>query len=169
MSFRTELPTNDTRYRYHESRSRSYFTTDSQLVSQSVSQSVCLGIEYPCGTCDPILFPVGMLLSEICGLVSGGGGCPLWREDGSAIYSVITQWSETPRTRNHNLLSQLRLPQPGGPSSRRSFLYIYVCKLRPSIERNVVLSACNWTDHFDSDSFNASMTNRSNRLWRAKN
>jgi hypothetical protein len=45
------------------SRSRSYFTTD--------SQSVCLGIEYPCGTCDQILLPVGMLLSEICGFVSG--------------------------------------------------------------------------------------------------
>jgi hypothetical protein len=36
----------------------------------TVSQSVCLGIEYPCGTCDQILFPVGILLSEICGLVS---------------------------------------------------------------------------------------------------
>jgi hypothetical protein len=46
-------------------RSRSYFTTD-------VSQSVCLGIEYPCRTCDQILLPVGMLLSEICGLVSVG-------------------------------------------------------------------------------------------------
>jgi hypothetical protein len=41
-----------------------YFTTD--------SQSVCLGIEYPCKTCDQILLPVGMLLSEICGLVSVG-------------------------------------------------------------------------------------------------
>jgi hypothetical protein len=41
-------------------------------VSQSVSQSVCLGIEHPCGTCDQILFPVEMLLSEICGLVSMG-------------------------------------------------------------------------------------------------
>jgi hypothetical protein len=29
----------------------------------TVSQSVCLGIEHPCGTCDQILFPVGMLLS----------------------------------------------------------------------------------------------------------
>jgi hypothetical protein len=45
-------------------RSRSYFTTD--------SQSVCLGIEYPGGNCDQLLFPVGMLLSEICGLVSIG-------------------------------------------------------------------------------------------------
>jgi hypothetical protein len=96
----------------NRSRSRSYFTTD----SLSVSQSVCLGIEYPCGTCDQILFPVGMLLSEICGLVSVGR--PLWREVRSAICSVITQWTESLRTRNHILLSHLRLPQPGGPGSR---------------------------------------------------
>jgi hypothetical protein len=38
----------------------------------TVSYSVCLGIEHPCGTCDQILLPVGMLLSEICGLVSVG-------------------------------------------------------------------------------------------------
>jgi hypothetical protein len=31
-----------------------------------------LGIEHPCETSDQILLPVGMLLSEICGLVSGG-------------------------------------------------------------------------------------------------
>jgi hypothetical protein len=31
----------------------------------TVNQSVCLGIEHPCGTCDQILLPVGMLLSEI--------------------------------------------------------------------------------------------------------
>jgi hypothetical protein len=55
----------------------------------TVNQSVCLGIEYPCGSCDHILFPVGMLLSEICGLVSLG--LPLGQEDGSAISIVITQ------------------------------------------------------------------------------
>jgi hypothetical protein len=38
----------------------------------TVSQSVCLGIEHPCGTCDQILLPVRILLSEICGLVSVG-------------------------------------------------------------------------------------------------
>jgi hypothetical protein len=43
---------------------RRYFTTD--------GQSVSLGIEHPCGTCDQILLPVGMLLSEICCLVSVG-------------------------------------------------------------------------------------------------
>jgi hypothetical protein len=52
----------------------------------TVSQSVCLGIEYPCWTCDQILFPVEMLLSEICGLVSIGR--PLCREVGSAIYKI---------------------------------------------------------------------------------
>jgi hypothetical protein len=56
-----------------------------------------------------------MLLSEICGLVSVWR--TLWREDGSAISSVITQWSESLRTRNHTLVSHLRLPQPRGPGS----------------------------------------------------
>jgi hypothetical protein len=37
---------------------------------------------------------------------------PLWREDGSPICSVITQWSESLITRNHTLLSRLRLPPP---------------------------------------------------------
>jgi hypothetical protein len=64
----------------------------------------------------PDITSVGMLLSEICGLVSMGR--PLWREDGSAVCSVITQWSESLRTRNHTLLSLPRLPQPGGPGSR---------------------------------------------------
>jgi hypothetical protein len=81
----------------------------------TVNQSVCLGIEHPCGTCDQILLPVGMLLSEICDLISMGR--PLWREEWYAICSVITQWSESRRTRNHILLSHLRLLQPGGPGS----------------------------------------------------
>jgi hypothetical protein len=59
----------------------------------TVRQSVCLGIEHPCGTCEMI-------------------------KDGSAICSVITQWSESRRTREHTLLSHLRLPQPGGPGPR---------------------------------------------------
>jgi hypothetical protein len=85
-----------------------YFTTD--------GQSVCLGIEHPCGTCDQILLPVWMLLYEIWGLVSVRR--PLWREDRSATCSVITKWSESLKTRNHTLLSHLRLPQPGEPGSR---------------------------------------------------
>jgi hypothetical protein len=91
-----------------QAQSQSRFTTH--------VQSVCLGIEHPCGTCDQILFPVKMLLSEIYGLVSVGR--PLWREDGSAMCSVITQWSESLRTRIHTLLSHLRLLQPAGPGSR---------------------------------------------------
>jgi hypothetical protein len=34
---------------------------------------------------------------------------PPWREAGSAICSAICQWSESRRTRNHTLLSHLRL------------------------------------------------------------
>jgi hypothetical protein len=61
---------------------------------RSVSRSVCLGIEHPCGTCC-LKFA---FLSAIC--------------------SVITQWSESRRPRGHTLLSHLRLLQPGGPGSR---------------------------------------------------
>jgi hypothetical protein len=85
-------------------------------IGQSVSQSVCLGIEHPCWTWDQILLFIGRLLSEIDGLLSVER--PLWREEGPAICSAITQWSESLRTRNHTLLSHLRLPQPGGPDSR---------------------------------------------------
>jgi hypothetical protein len=56
-----------------------------------------------------------MLLSKICRLVSAGR--PLWREEGSLICSVITQWSESLRTGNHIILSHLRLPQPRRPGS----------------------------------------------------
>jgi hypothetical protein len=66
-----------------------------------------------------MLFPVGMLLSKICGLVSIGR--PLWREDGSAVCSVITQLSDSCRTCNHILLSRLRLPR----TWRARFSYLY--------------------------------------------
>jgi hypothetical protein len=93
------------------------------------SQSVCLGIKHPCGTCDQILLPVGMLLSEICGLISVRR--PFWQEDRSAICSVFTQCSESHRTRNHTLLSHLRLPQPGGPCSRIYITQEQVAQLYP--------------------------------------
>jgi hypothetical protein len=76
----------------------------------TVSQSVCLGVEPTLG------LATRRLLSESCGVVSVGR--PLWREDGSAICSVITQWSESLKTRRHTLLSHLRPLQPGGPGSR---------------------------------------------------
>jgi hypothetical protein len=47
-------------------------------VEVTLRLTVCLGIEYTCGTCDQILFPVAMLLSEICCLVSVRR--PFWRE-----------------------------------------------------------------------------------------
>jgi hypothetical protein len=93
----------------YRSRIRSYFTTDGQPVSISWYRAHS-------GTCDQILLPVGKLLSENVGIVSAG--CPLWRENGSAVCSAIAQWSESLRTRNHTLLSHLRIPQNVGPCSR---------------------------------------------------
>jgi hypothetical protein len=40
-------------------------------------------------------------------------GRSIWQEDGSVIYSYNCFWA-LPGTRDHILLSQLRLPQPGG-------------------------------------------------------
>jgi hypothetical protein len=60
----------------------------STLQSKYKFLQVCLGIEHPCGTWDQISLPVGILLFEICGLVSAGR--LLWPEDRSAICSVIT-------------------------------------------------------------------------------
>jgi hypothetical protein len=85
--------------------------TESQSVSQYVlvsSTLVGLATRY-------------YFLSECCCLkfaVLCLWGRPLSREDGSAICSVITQWSESRRTRNNTLPFHLRLPQPGGPGSR---------------------------------------------------
>jgi hypothetical protein len=85
----------------------------SQLLEVEVTLrlTVWLGVEHPCGTCNQILLPVGMLLSESCGFVSVG------REDGSAVCSAVAQWSKSRRTRNHILKSHLRLPN--------RFLYLY--------------------------------------------
>jgi hypothetical protein len=96
---------------------RYYFLVEVEVTLRlAVIQSVFLGIEHPCGTCDQILLPVRVLLSQICRLISVRR--PVWREDMSAICSVITQWSESRKTRNHTLLAHLRLPQPGWPGSR---------------------------------------------------
>jgi hypothetical protein len=93
----------------------------------TVSQSVCLGVE-PTLTYDQMLFPAWRLLSESCCLLHVRR--PLWREDGSVVCSVIPQWSESRRTRNHilnfhfhNIMNHIlkfhvRLPQPEGPGSR---------------------------------------------------
>jgi hypothetical protein len=65
---------------------RSHFTTDGQSVIKSWYRA-------PVWNLQPDITSVGKLLSEICGLLSVG--LPFWREDGSGICSVITQWSES--------------------------------------------------------------------------
>jgi hypothetical protein len=79
---------------------------------RSVSQSVrvCLGVEPTLGLVTRYYF-----LSDGCCLVSVRRS--LWREDGSAVCSAITQWSESRRARNHTSLSHLRFPQPGQSES----------------------------------------------------
>jgi hypothetical protein len=97
----------DKRYRKNVPN-RSFFTSD----GQSVSLSWC---RVHSGTCGQILLPVWRLQPESYCLVSVE--LPLWRQGGSAVYSVITQWSESRKTRNYTLLSHLGLTQPGGPGS----------------------------------------------------
>jgi hypothetical protein len=84
-----------------QSRGRSYFITDSQSVSQSVSQYILVS-----GAHDQILLSP-LFCWKIALLFNSGR--PLWREDGSVICSSICQWSELQRTHNHTLLSYLRL------------------------------------------------------------
>jgi hypothetical protein len=87
-------------------RAHTHTHTKSKLLYgwQSVSMS---WFRAHSGTCDQILLSVWRFLSESCCLFSLGR--PLWREDGSADCSAITQWYESHRTRNHTLLSHLRL------------------------------------------------------------
>jgi hypothetical protein len=80
-------------------------------------QSVCLGIEYPCGTCDQILFPVGILLSEICGLVSIGR--PLWQEDGPLQCNHSIVWV------TQNLKPCFTVSSETPPTWRARFPYLY--------------------------------------------
>jgi hypothetical protein len=70
----------------------------------TVSQSVCLGVRHPFGAHDQILLFTFFYLKIAFFFVLER---PLWRDDRSAICSAICQWSESPRTHNHTLLSHL--------------------------------------------------------------
>jgi hypothetical protein len=82
-------------------------------------RSVGIGSEYPCGTCDQILLPVGMLLSEICGLVSVRR--PLWREEVKSSYimtdgqSASLSWRQAPLS-EHTAQQYTGWYFPFGPS-----------------------------------------------------
>jgi hypothetical protein len=86
-----------------QSQSQRYFTTD----GQSISMSWCRA---PFGTDDQILVTYLIITFFLLHV-----GRPLWREDGFVIYSAITYRSESRRTHNHMLLSNLRIIQPGRP------------------------------------------------------
>jgi hypothetical protein len=85
------------------------------------------------GTCDQVLIlvetlPVWKLRPSFCGALSLSD-----ERTGLQICSAITQWSESCITRNHTLLSHLRLLHPGGPGSR---IHVYI----PQEEGGSVLS-----------------------------
>jgi hypothetical protein len=72
----------------------------------TASQSVCLGVGHPFGAHDQIFFfPFSCQKIALVFVL----GRPLWREEGSVICSAICRWSESQRTHNRTLLSQLRL------------------------------------------------------------
>jgi hypothetical protein len=85
----------------------------------TVSWPVWLGVGLPSGAHDQILF-----LSDNCRFLDLGH--PLWREDGSVIYSYNKFWALPEQSLlgpslaeldNHILLSHLRHPQPRWPNS----------------------------------------------------
>jgi hypothetical protein len=99
-------------------------------VGQSVSQSVCLGFEHPCGTYDQILLPVSMFLSENCDIVSVGR--PLWREDESACSCshFISSARTAQRTSLTVLLLLLALLFRQLPSNSHSLHYLVTTTLQ---------------------------------------
>jgi hypothetical protein len=93
--------------------SQNHITTGSHSASLSWCQTP------PSGTRDQF-FPSFFCINN-CRFLDVGR--PLWREDGSVIYSyswfwafrAVTLGSGSRRTHDRILLSHLRLPQPGGP------------------------------------------------------
>jgi hypothetical protein len=76
-----------------------------------VSQSVCLGVEHPCGTCDQILLPVGILRCCFCGASSLTRGRVCNLQCNHAMVRV----AQNPKP--YFTVSFETPPQPGGPGS----------------------------------------------------
>jgi hypothetical protein len=70
------------------------------ILRPTASRPVCLGIKPPTGAYDQMFFTVRTLRVFDMGRL-------LWREDGSVFYNV--------QYKIHFTVSDLRLPQPGGP------------------------------------------------------
>jgi hypothetical protein len=83
---------------------------------QSVSQSVIMSW-YPAPLWDLRPDITSCRNVSVWNLRSCFCGAPSLTRDGCAICSIITQWDESRRIRNHTLLSHLTLPEPGGPVS----------------------------------------------------
>jgi hypothetical protein len=90
----------------------------------TVSRPVCLGVRRPSGTCDRFFFLLEISFRQlrVCYFVAPsltrGRVCNLLVQLLLGLDRAITLVSKSHRTHDHILLSQLRLPQPGGPGSR---------------------------------------------------
>jgi hypothetical protein len=74
---------------------------------------VCLGVEPTLGLVTRYCFLCEVFCLKVAVLSLWGA-----LSDERMGLQFAVQWSESRRTRNHTLLSHLRLPQPGGPGSR---------------------------------------------------
>jgi hypothetical protein len=99
ITARTTTMTATTNYSY-------YHDSEIKLLLPMVSQPIHLRVRHPFQAHDQILL-VPFIYRKIALLFVLGR--PLWREDRSVTCSAIGQWSESRRTRNHTLLSHLRL------------------------------------------------------------
>jgi hypothetical protein len=90
----------------------------------TVSRPVCPGVRRSSGTCDPFFFrhEISCRQLRFCYFIApsltGGRVCNLLVQLLLGLARAVTLEPKSHRTHGHILLSQLRLPQPGGPGSR---------------------------------------------------
>jgi hypothetical protein len=111
------------------------------------------------------LLPVGMLLSEICGLVYVVG--PLWREDGSAVCNAITQWQSHAERVTILYCLFWDSPKCGGPGSCSYISYKQggtVVPLGTGLSLRRLLREVRW-GYFKTDGQSVSMSWYRAPLW----
>jgi hypothetical protein len=92
--------------------------------SQSASRPFCPGVRHPSGTRDQFFFLLEISFRQLrlCYFVAPsltrGRVCNLLVQLLLGLARAVTLGSKSRRTHGHMLLSHLRLPQPGRPSSR---------------------------------------------------